>query len=142
MLEKKQIGVAVPKNYCFICAKLVDQDVIMNTKATKSAADKVKALHGAVVGFMEEPCNECKEQMKKGVIIVTMNSDKTDDPNNPYRTGGFFLVTEDYIGRLLEEKEHKELKETVLTKRYMFLEHVVAEKLGFFNFEDKKDGNK
>lgn len=128
MIDPK-IGVALTKEACLCCGKEMDGSILMNKTLTKSSAKKVEDLHGKCIGFADEPCDECKGFMEKGVIIVTVDPDKTEDPNNPWRTGGFFVVTMDYIKRVFEEGTAKMLDKT----RMAFMPHEDAVRLGFFN---------
>lgn len=72
-----KVGVALCKEACPVCAKLFDGPIVMNTYLTKSASEKVKKLHGQTIGFMKEPCDECKGYMKQGIIFVTIDEAKT-----------------------------------------------------------------
>lgn len=74
---------------CFICGK--DNEIIMNTRLTEKDAKMVKEMHGKVVSM--EPCNECKEYMKKGVILISIRDGEKG--NNPYRTGGFVVIKDE-----------------------------------------------
>ena len=56
-----------------------------------------------------EPCRKCQEYMRKGIILIEIDLEKsTPDWNikppgeehwmpNPYRTGGFFVVTDEGV---------------------------------------------
>jgi len=140
MLKPNQIGVALTKRACFTCGKIADAEIVMNTVVDKVAAERVNKMNGAVIGWFKEPCKECQEHMQKGIIIVTIDPKLTTDKNNPHRTGGFFLVTEDYIKRIVDT--NKELLTDILKKRYTFMEHQVAEAFGFFNKEITKNEDK
>lgn len=71
---------------CFFCGG--DNEIIMNTKLTKKAADKIKELNGKVIN--RHPCPKCQELMKQGVILISVRGGESGD--NPYRTGGFVVV--------------------------------------------------
>lgn len=129
-MNNKTLKVALVKEACRICAKLIDGPIILNTRLTEAEAKKVEDLHGKTIGFAPEPCTECKEFMKQGIIIVTIDESKSDDKDNPYRTGGFFVVIDEAIKRLPMEPE---LLENILKKRVCFMEHAVALRLGLFD---------
>lgn len=137
MSKEDKIGVALTKRACFICGQTFDAEIVINTKINKHEADKVKKLHGEVVGFLDEPCDTCKGYMEKGIIVITIDLGKTEDPKNPYRTGGFFVVTEDYIKRLIDNDP--EYLEEVLKRKFMFMNHPIAEQLGFFKKDSKNE---
>ena len=135
-----KLGVALTKELCRCCAKEVDGPIVMNKTLTKSMAKKVEDMHGQCIGFADEPCDECKGYMSKGVIIVTVDSEKTTDQENPWRTGGFFVVSMDWIKKVFQEGTAKLMDKT----RMAFMEHKDAVRLGFFNPQDneidRKDG--
>ena len=125
------LGVALTKKQCFICMKIYDGDIVMNTKLTKPLAKKVKEMHGKVTEIMDKPCDECAGHMKKGIVIVSVQ--EGSDRNNPHRTGGFWVVTDDYIKRILsDEQGMTEMREAVLKTRMLFMEHEACEKMGLF----------
>jgi len=126
-----KIGVALVKRACPVCGKEQDGEIIINTRPSKRRAAEVEKLNGKCVGFMEEPCSECQEFMKQGIILVTVDESKTDDPSNPYRTGGFFVVTEEAVKRSFNAEMADELIET----RAGFIEHKAAVQLGLFEAE-------
>lgn len=115
---------------CPGCTTEIPGDVVINTRLTKGAAKKVEEMNGQVTGWSDKFCDECQGYADQGIILVTIDESKTDDPKNPWRTGGFFVVTEDYIKRLMEDT--KVLLERTLEKRMTYIEHELAEQLGLF----------
>lgn len=128
---KPEIGVALTK--CYFCNE--DDTIVMNTRLTEHMAKKVEDMHGKVINM--DPCNECKEYMKQGIILLTIDPEKSDpDWNedqfpNPYRTGGFFVVKEDFLDRILQPSMFEWAKKN----RFLFIEHEMADKLGLFAAE-------
>lgn len=137
-MSEDKIGVALVKEACPVCAKTFDGPIVMNTKLTKPQADNVKEMHGKTVGFLGEPCDKCKGFMEKGIIIVTIDPDKTEDKRNPYRTGGFFVVREEFVERLIEDRN---MLDDVMKRRVMMIDHKMAEHLGLFELakQNEKD---
>lgn len=87
--------VALVKELCIVCTKEVDGNIIMNSILTEKHAKEVKDLHGKVVGFAEEPCEECKKEIEKYLILIGIDEEKSDLENLPegfYRTGAKVLV--------------------------------------------------
>jgi hypothetical protein len=123
-MEEPKIGVALTK--CFICGK--DDCIVINTKLTKKHAEEVEKMNG--MSISKEPCPECREHMKNGVILISVDEDKSDDMNNPWRTGGWWVIKSDAVGRLLK----KELADQLLKSRVGFIEHEMAEGIGLFDF--------
>lgn len=99
---------------CFFCGD--DSEIVLNTRLTPRDAANVRAMHQKVAHM--EPCNKCKDLMKQGVILLTIDVKKSD-PNwnrppsgderknwmpNPYRTGGFFVLTDNGIRRAIQDE--------------------------------------
>jgi hypothetical protein len=114
--EKSYVGMSD----CFICGK--PKEILLN-KYLKDTLPR-----NAV--YDKEPCNECKEWMKKGVIVIGVR-DGEPQSDNPYRTGQFFVVKDDAIKRMpMDEK----LKADILKKRIVFIEESVLRKFGFLDY--------
>lgn len=73
-----------------------------------------QAPHRGVLN--REPCKECKEYMAAGVIFISVRDGESGE--NPYRTGGFAVITEDGVRRMIEDTD---LLEHVLKVRYCFV---------------------
>jgi len=71
-----------------------------------------------------EPCDECKKYMEQGVILIGVRDGESGD--NPYRTGEWLVVTEDFIKRAVKGK----LKEELLKKRMCFIEQSTLKQMG------------
>ena len=63
------------------------------------------------------PCHKCKEYMEMGIILISIDDVKTDDPKNPYRTGGWCVVKEEFVTRNIKP----ELAEIILEHRVAFV---------------------
>lgn len=103
-MKDDTLGVALVKEACSLCGKVEDGPIVMNTRLTKSNAEKVEAMHGQVIGYMPEPCDTCKDLMTKGFLLIGIIEEKSDEPNNPYRSGHQWVVTHDYADRLFDGK--------------------------------------
>jgi hypothetical protein len=95
------------------------------------------ALLGALPGDAEaprrgvlnhEPCSKCKGYMKQGVILISVDEKKSkSDLQNPYRTGGWVVVKEEAVKRMVNEPT---LRDAVLRQRVCFLPDDAWEKMG------------
>lgn len=85
------LEIALAKEACLACGKLIDGPIIMNSILTKKEANKVKEIHNKCIGYAEDLCNDCKELCTKGLLIIEIDADKSE-PNNPYRTGKIFVI--------------------------------------------------
>lgn len=129
-MNKDSLGVALTKELCPACLKEMNGAIVMNTRLSIPQARKVEELHGKVVGIADHFCEECDGYAKQGIIIVTIDESKTEDRKNPWRTGGFFVVTDSYIERLMDDSPA--LLEQTLEKRMCYMPHEVAEGIGLF----------
>lgn len=74
-------------------------------------------MHMEVPG---KPCDNCKEMMKQGVVIISVK-DGTDH-DNPYRTGRIFCVRDEAVKKMLGE---------IPPKRACFIEDSMLDTMGF-----------
>ena len=74
----------------------------------------------------KEPCDTCKGHMAQGIIIISVK-DGEPDRENPYRTGGWWVVREEAIRKILAPGEHLD---AILRKRVVFVEDAVCAMIG------------
>ena len=115
--KKHGLNPAVPK--CFYCLENKNEVILAGVMR-----DDQEAPRNAVWNM--EPCDKCKEYMAKGVILISVDAQRTTDLKNPYRTGGWVVVTEAAIRMVT----NMPLQEQVLAKRVAFLPDDVWELLG------------
>ena len=101
-MSKKLLGTALVKRLCPVCLKEQDSEILMNTVLTEKNADNIEAMHGKVIGFMDDACDECQEKLPKdkGTWLVVVDLSKTEDKSNPHRTGQLFGVTKEYAQKI------------------------------------------
>jgi hypothetical protein len=133
---KRKEHIALTK--CFYCNK---DDVILLATRYQQDGQPVHDLspaHGKVINM--DPCSKCADLMKQGVILITIDNEKSGKdwhkPDgsknwmpNPYRTGGWFVVRDEAIRRMIKQVE---LANWAIKNRFMFIEHEVADKVGLF----------
>ena len=89
---------ALVKRVCRVCHQAVDAEIVIATKYYNGEPliDLAK-YHQKVVGFLEEPCDDCKKKFKMDEynIILEFDEAKTDDRNDPYCTGRVLQVRKD-----------------------------------------------
>lgn len=105
---------------CFFCGQ--DKGIIMNTRLTEKCAQEIKKMHNCVIDH--EPCDQCKKYMEQGIILVSVRDG--DNGTNPYRTGGFAVVTEEGV----KEFSTPEMFEQVKKTRFAFIEDSIWKQLG------------
>lgn len=119
---------------CYFCGQ--GKDIVLDRRLKKSLP-----MHIGVVDM--EPCNECKEWMGKGVILISIKDATTDaemasTPPNPFRTGGWTVVKDDAISRMPVPEE---MKKWALKHRFFFLTDSVWDAFGIPRGEkDEKTG--
>lgn len=105
MTKEKKLGVALVHELCRICGKPTNEHIIMNQRLTKKNAKDIESLHKKAIGYSEEPCDECKEYMTKGYILIGYDEALTKDKSNPYRTGNIWVITFEAAKRLNMHKD-------------------------------------
>ena len=101
-MSEKLLGTALVKRLCPVCLKEQDSEILMNRVLTEKNAKEVEKLHGKVIGFSDDCCDECKEKLppEKGTWFIVIDAEKTDDLSNPYRIGSIFGVSKEYAMKI------------------------------------------
>ena len=77
------------------------------------------------VGVMNmRPCTKCEDLMKQGILLISIKND-TQGPN-PYRTGGWVIIKQEAIERMLDGHFLK----FALEHRFMFINDEVWDAMG------------
>lgn len=121
---------------CYFCGQ--GKDILLDKSLRKSLP--------RFVGVVDmEPCNECKGWMEKGVVIISISDNTTDEemknnPPTPYRTGGWTVLKDEAIEKMPIPKE---MKEWALKHRFLYLTDAVWDHFGIprgdQNGEEKSD---
>ena len=122
-MKKDTLGVALVHELCKICGKPTNEHIIMNQRLTEKNAKDIESLHKKAIGYSKEPCDECKEHMTKGFILIGYDNKLTTDLRNPYRTGNIWVITFDAAKRLGINKDTMEIG-------YSLIDIETAENLG------------
>ena len=128
-MKESNFEVSLAKETCPVCAKQFDGPIIMNSLLTPNMAKKVKELNGKSIGFLEKPCNTCKEYMDQGVVVIGVDPERSDDIKNPWRTGAFVVVKDDFFERQKEFLDN-DLIDSILKSRVTFMNHETMVKFG------------
>lgn len=128
MKTENKLGVALVKELCPSCCTEMDGPIVMNKMLTEHHAGRVEEMHGKVVGFADHICPECKKLVddNNGIIWIGVDAEKTEDMNNPWRTGLFVVTTKDYAKRVMQPKMYAQVEKLGMT----FVEQSMAERLG------------
>lgn len=115
---------------CFYCGK--HDRILINKRLTRHGSPKLKELHDKVIDM--EPCNQCKKLMNSGIILIGFDPDKsspgwqTSERPNPYRTGQFFVVTDDFLERNFGPLDPKSVK-SAIKHRFAFMDEAVIDRI-------------
>ena len=112
MTDKHYVGMSI----CFLCGE--PKAVLLDRRLKNSL------VRSAV--YDQEPCDKCKKHMKQGIILISADPDSPDQ-KNPYRTGGFVVVKEEAIVRILGPGE---FLDSVLKERVAFVPDDIWKFLG------------
>lgn len=144
MSATNNLEVALTK--CYFCGG--SHQILMNSILTPRHAANVKQAHGLVIDM--SPCNKCEEMMKMGVILITIDPEKSTkgwnkpppgtEPDdrwmpNPFRTGGWFVVKDEFIRKAFDP----DMAEYAIKHRWMFIEDEAARKMGLFEAKPSHD---
>ncbi len=127
-MDRETLGAALTK--CFYCGK--DDKIIMNRRLNARQAEITKEMHGKIADY--EPCPECQEHMKNGIILMTIDPKKTTDMKNPWRTGYFMVVSDDFVQRVFTPQE---VVDDILKARATYIDHDAAEKMGLLELVEQ-----
>jgi hypothetical protein len=120
---------------CFYCHEPNEILLARRYRPNGEPVHDLSKYNNAVISL--DPCQKCQDYMRRGVILITIDDTKSDANwqhvedggiPNPWRSGGFFVVSEDFVKRVFKAP----MLDLVLKVRWAFLEHVAAEQLGLF----------
>lgn len=126
MSEKSHVGMF----NCFFCGE--PAGVLLDRRLKPTLPHNVGAID-------REPCQKCKDFMAQGVILISVDESKTDDPGNPYRTGGFAVVKAEVVTRIVQPPE---LAAAILKQRVAFVPDEVWNRLGLPALTPQPEGGK
>ncbi len=72
-----------------------------------------------------DPCDKCKEYMKQGIICISVLTGS--DEKNPYRTGGWVVVKEDVMRKIIQPED---TLNAVMEKRVCFIDDQTWDMIG------------
>lgn len=130
--NKEKKPVVITKRACRVCGKLYDGDILI----ARNMKTDLSEMDGQVVGWLDEPCDQCKEWMKQGVIFVGIDPDKTEDKNNPWRTGDFSVIRDSSKVFGVINEPHRSI---ILEKRVCFIDYRTGYQLGVFRHPEMQE---
>lgn len=120
-----EVGVALAKEACPICCKPIDGPILIGRKIGKRYAENVNKMNGQLIGWSKNPCPDCQKLINEGCFfIIGVDGSKTDDPNNPYRSGHI-------VGISKECEFYKLLSDEVKEHNGIYMDYRDMKKYGF-----------
>lgn len=133
ILLHPKYGVNPTMTRCFYCGK-EDKIILVGNKTSKWKEAGLCSADGEMakcVGVIDmEPCPECAKYMKDGIILISVRDGESG--TNPFRTGGFAVITEDALLQFLGEGE---LFHQVLKHRFCFVDNTIWNESGLPKIE-------
>lgn len=86
-MKNNNLEVGIVKYACPICGKEVNNEVIINSKLTKKAAQSIREMNGKFIGYSKNACEECLKYKDEVVFFIGIIPEKSDKTNGIYRTG-------------------------------------------------------
>lgn len=106
---------------CFYCNEDTGEIALLG----RLPGDAEAPRHGVLD---KKPCAVCQRHMEQGVILISVDEEKSKgDLKNPYRTGGWVVVRDEAIRRMVTPAE---LAEDIITRRMAFVPDDVWDKVG------------
>ena len=102
---------------CFVCGNDTGEIALMGRLKGDIEAPRRSVLPGS------EPCAECREHMKAGIILISVKDGS--DQKNPYRTGGWVVIKEEAAKNIFKDNA-----ESLMKVRMAFVEDSAWDKLG------------
>lgn len=120
--------VAMVHYACIVCGSNVeDSTEIAIHKEFKS----LKEIHNKVLGYSDTFCKDCTDKIDNAkelaYFIVVIDESKTENLNNPYRTGQVFLVKASAFKSFVKPEFMQQIEKF----KFTFMDFNVAKKLGF-----------
>jgi len=119
----EKMNVALTK--CFYCGK--DNDILLAIRYNRKGepSTDMSKFHGKA--DPRRPCNECKEAMRKGVMLCEVRDGEKRD--NPYRTGKLWVVSAEACKRIFKDIDFDGV-------RFIFIEERYAKRVGLHDPEN------
>lgn len=112
-MEEKKLGTAIVKYVCPICGQINEDAfaIVINKRLTKADAKKVEEMHDKVIGYSDKPCKECQKILDQDAFfVIGIDLEKSDDMENPWRTGHLVGIkkSSEFYQHLPEECKDKD----------------------------------
>lgn len=132
---------------CFFCGE--DSSLLMGKRMVPNENGPIhRAAHNKVYDMT--PCSKCEEFMKQGIILIGIDTEKSEvgwneNKNgedhwmpNPYRSGNFSVIREEGFRRVFDDEiaSGDAAVTFALKHRWMFINHEFGKHVGLFPEKD------
>ena len=121
MSEKNPV--AIVHKVCPVCGK---QDDEQSELLIHKRFGDLSKVNNKAIGYGTF-CKTCKEGAEKAVFMVVCDLTKSEDHQNPYRTGEVFGMSEDWVTRVITPED---LRDHMLKVRMSFIDYKDAKTIG------------
>lgn len=115
---------------CPICCSKLNEQIIMPTHLSKMTAEEIKNMDGKAIGFSDEPCKNCQENINKGYIaLIGIDETKTKINNNSVNLRDIYRIGLLWFQRQAAEKVFVKWTESKRPEHFILLD---SKKFNFF----------
>jgi len=115
-------GLNASVRVCFVCGKETNELVMLGRDSYRLTGREEAPR---TICLDRKPCATCQKWMKSGIICISVRNNEKN-PANPYRTGGWYVVTEEGFIKALQGAETS----AAIKSRIAFIEDAVWDKIG------------
>jgi len=121
---------------CYVCCK-EKKEILLLGKAASKIKDELGVDHlPSNIGIVDKtPCEECQKHMKEGIILLSVKEEK-EQGEEPERTGGYWVITEQSFLEIVGDPNNP-----VFKSRIAFISDEVVDELGLPKYEIDKLGS-
>lgn len=130
-MENDNFEVGIVKYACPICGKEVDNDVILNSKLTKKAAQSIREMNGKFIGYSKNACEECLKYKDEVVFFIGIIPEKSDKTTGIYRTGHIVGVKQE--SDFVKDVPAEYILKTANDVKFCFIDVKAGKEIGIFN---------
>lgn len=130
-MKNDNFEVGIVKYACPICGKEVDNNVIINNKFTKKAAQSIRELNGKFIGYSKNACEECLKYKDEVVFFIGIIPEKSDKTKGIYRTGNVVGVKQE--SDFVKDIPAEYIIKTANDVKFCFIDVKFGKEVGIFN---------
>lgn len=116
--DKSYVGM----NNCYFCGE--PSEILIDRRMRNTLSRDMGVMN-------MNPCSKCKEYMQQGILLMSISDDTVDEDMqppipNPYKTGGWCIVKDEAVQRMVSESMFK----FASRRRFIFITDEAWDKVG------------